>query len=690
MPRPARLEPHDLASLRLPMDARLSPDGRSVVFVEQRLDWERDATRRGLRRIDVESGQVTTWTDGAHRDESPMWLADSRTIVFVSDRGDVQGLWRLRDGEPQLLVRLPGRITSPRPSPDGRRIAFLYTPPGTTTTVVTRGAMATPAARVRRIVRHGYKREGIGYRDGAYTHVWVFDMATRRTRAVTTGDWDDIAFDWSPDGRRLVFVSNRIPRADVQAENSDLFVVGAGGGTPRPLTRFRGPKHAPAWSPDGRTIAFIGHARFPDAVENMHVWVVPASGGKARDLMDGIDLDCSDALITDVEDAPDLAPAPLWSPRGDRLFALASRDGAVNVWEVGLRGGLVRQRSFGRHGIRSLSQSRDGRHWAFVRRDATEPGDVWLVTATGATARPALDAGRPAAANASIASLPVRPEYAIPGARVERATGYGATLRKRRHLVVPEPFAIPCTAGHTVHGWMLRGQSAPRRGPLVIMLHGGPYSMSGWSYMHEFQVLAQRGYHVASVNLRGSIGYGRDFMRALFGTWGSRDFEDLMRVADVLEGLSFVDPERIGLSGGSYGGYLAAWAISHTRRFAAAIASRGIYNLPSMLGTSDTGPELLQEFEGQAPWESIERWWRVSPLAYAGNIRTPLLLLHAESDLRCPISQAEELFTALRLQDRDVEFVRFLGENHHLSRSGRPQSRVARLQLIADWFDRKL
>jgi dipeptidyl aminopeptidase/acylaminoacyl peptidase len=214
--------------------------------------------------------------------------------------------------------------------------------------------------------------------------------------------------------------------------------------------------------------------------------------------------------------------------------------------------------------------------------------------------------------------------------------------------------------------------------------------MFGSSYMHEFQVLAARGVHVAAVNLRGSIGYGRDFMRALFGTWGSRDFEDLMRVTDVLEGLSFIDRDRIGLTGGSYGGYLAAWAIAHTHRFAAAVASRGIYDLPSMLGTSDIGPELLQEFEGQAPWESIERWWRVSPLAYAGNIRTPLLLLHGEDDLRCPISQAEELFTALRLQERDVEFVRFAGEGHHLPRSGRPQNRVARLQVIADWFERKL
>jgi dipeptidyl aminopeptidase/acylaminoacyl peptidase len=278
----------------------------------------------------------------------------------------------------------------------------------------------------------------------------------------------------------------------------------------------------------------------------------------------------------------------------------------------------------------------------------------------------------------------------LPGARVQRLSRLGDALRNARRVLAPEPFQIPCPAGHTLHGWILRAPRAPRRGPLVLMIHGGPYAMYGWSFMHEFQVLAQHGYHVAYVNLRGSTGYGRAFMRALVGTWGSRDFEDVMRVADVLERLPFVDKRRLAIAGGSYGGYLTAWTIAHTRRFAAAMAMRGVYDLPSMFGTSDSGPELLTEFEGQAPWESIDRWWRVSPVAHAAAIRTPLLLVHAENDHRCPVSQAEEMFTALRVLERDVELVRFGGEGHGLSRSGRPQNRVERLHILLEWLGRKL
>jgi dipeptidyl aminopeptidase/acylaminoacyl peptidase len=682
MPRTARLAPQDLSLLRLPSDARLSPDGRLVVFVESRVDLEHDSYRRGLRLVDAAGGRVEAWTDGAYADESPAWLPDSRQVVFVSDRNGESGLWRLRVGAhaPQLLLQLPGRLRAPRPSPDGRRIAFLYAPPGATHERRRGAAPGAAAARFRHVVRLDFKHDGRGFRDGAFLHLWVLDLGRRRARQITFGDWDDCAFDWSPDGRRLVFESNRIARADVRKQNSDLHVVPARGGRPRVLTRFRGPKHSPAWSPDGRWIAFVGHAQFPDTVDTAHVWVVPAVGGKARDLMAGADLDCNDTLLTDLEDVGETPPAPVWSARGDRLFGVASREGTTNIWEVPLRGGAPRPRSLGRHGLRGLSQSRDGRRWAFVRRDAVEPGDVWVATAAGAGP----------AANGAQAAPDTRPERAVPGARMRRLTGNAAALHRARRIVAPQPIRIPSPAGHVLHGWILRAPTAPRRGPIVLMIHGGPHAMYGWSFMHEFQVLAQHGYHVAFVNLRGSTGYGRDFMRALVGTWGSRDFEDLMRVADVLEKLPFVDRRRIAVAGGSYGGYLTAWAIAHTRRFAAAVAMRGVYDLPSMFGTSDIGPELLTEFEGQAPWDSIDRWWRVSPVAHAANIRTPLLLLHGEDDHRCPISQAEELFTALRLLDRDVELVRFLGDGHDMSRSGRPHNRVARLRLLLDWLGRKL
>jgi dipeptidyl aminopeptidase/acylaminoacyl peptidase len=256
-------------------------------------------------------------------------------------------------------------------------------------------------------------------------------------------------------------------------------------------------------------------------------------------------------------------------------------------------------------------------------------------------------------------------------------------------MVEPEEMIIPCLGGHEVQGWVLRAEGR-RPGPAVLMLHGGPYAAYGATFFHELQVLAGAGYHVFYTNPRGSVGYGRDFMRSLVGHWGHTDAEDLRRITEAIESQPFVDARRVALAGGSYGGYLTSWGISHTQRYKCAISMRGISNLISMHGTSDAGWDLANEFEGQAPWASLDRWWRVSPLAHVQHIRTPLLLLHPEDDHRCPVGQAEELFTALRLLGRDVEMVRFIGESHGLSRGGRPHNRLERMRRILDWFDRKL
>lgn len=675
MPRRSRtrITPEDLARLRLPDDPRLSPDGRWIVYVETTHSLARDREIHTLVLIDVESGSLRAWTHGEHADTAPSWTPDSRGVVFVSDRSGSSNLWRigLRDRSPVQLTHMEGAVREPKVSPDGRTVAFLFTP---RSPLRPAAGHAEPAAgpQIRHVTRLDYKHDGSGYRDGSWTHLWALDLASGPARALTSGAFDDAQHEWSPDSRRLAFVSNRIPRADVLFTNSDIFVVSARGGRIRQLTRARGPKQSPAWSPDGRLIAFIGHDSFPDTVENMHVWVVPAGGGKARDLMPDTDLMCGDTLLGDTRAHVENAAArPVWSRDGGRVFFVATRHGEVNLWETHLAGGRPRQRSFGRHVIPGLSQSADGRRWAFVRIAADSPGDVHLAEVTSGKA----DGTRTG-------------EALVPGSRVRRVTRTNDALLARRQVAVPEELRVACRDGHEVHGWVLRGGRGRR--PTVIALHGGPYASYGWCWFHEFQVLAARGYHVVYANLRGSTGYGRAFMRALVGKWGTPDYDDLMRVTDAVEALPFVDRDRLAVAGGSYGGYLASWAIGHTRRYRCAIAMRGVYDLVSMYGSSDIGSDLIHEFEEQDPWESIERWWRVSPLSRVEHIRTPLLLLHPEDDMRCPVSQAEELFVALRVLERDVELVRFLGESHGFSRSGRPHNRIERMRRIVDWFQRKL
>jgi dipeptidyl aminopeptidase/acylaminoacyl peptidase len=431
---------------------------------------------------------------------------------------------------------------------------------------------------------------------------------------------------------------------------------------------------APAWSPDGRRLAFVAHTRFPDPVENMHVWVVPFRGGAPRDLVPDCDLMCDNLLLSDTKEGRDnLAPQPVWSADGKRVFFLANWHGETDVWEVPADGGAPLPRTQGRHEITNLTQSRDGRRWAFLCTDPTSPGEVYVAEAS---------------------EKPQRSGWIVPGAKVTRLTRLNEPFLGRKGLAMPEEFWVTCREGHRVHGWVLRAGAgragrAPEKGPAILMVHGGPYAMYGWSFFHEMQVLAARGYHVFYANIRGSCGYGNAFMRALVGKWGSPDFRDLVQVADWIETQPYVDKSRVAVSGGSYGGYLASWAIANTQRFKCAISMRGISNLVSLFGTSDLGWDLLYELDSPV-WENVDRYWRISPLALVGSIRTPLLLMHPEDDLRCPVSQSEELFTALQVLRRDVEMVRFVGESHGLSRTGRPHNRLERLRRICDWFERKL
>jgi acylaminoacyl-peptidase len=272
-----------------------------------------------------------------------------------------------------------------------------------------------------------------------------------------------------------------------------------------------------------------------------------------------------------------------------------------------------------------------------------------------------------------------------------RLTDANAWLRDRV-LAVPERQEFVGEDGLRIEGWLLKPPDfdPSRRFPLVLEIHGGPHAQYGWTFFHEFQVLAGMGLLVLFVNPRGSDGYGESFKRAVVRDWGGADYRDMMGALDqLIARTGFVDEARLGVAGGSYGGYMTNWMIGQSDRFAAAVAMRSLSNLISDYAQHDIVPWAAEEL-GPPPWETVDELWRRSPIRYADRMRTPLLLLHSELDLRCPISQAEELFGALRLLGRDVEMVRFPGESHDLSRSGRPDRRVERLNRIAGWFERYL
>jgi dipeptidyl aminopeptidase/acylaminoacyl peptidase len=280
---------------------------------------------------------------------------------------------------------------------------------------------------------------------------------------------------------------------------------------------------------------------------------------------------------------------------------------------------------------------------------------------------------------------------AADGAGEQRLTHENAALLESLQLAPVEPFQVPASDGEVVHGWLMRPPGRRGRHPLVLEVHGGPEAMYAWTYMHEFQLLAARGYGVLYTNPRGSKGYGEAFTARIFADWGNQDAADCVAAVDAASRLGWVDADRLGVTGGSYGGFMTAWLVGHSDRFKAAVAQRGCYNFASFYGTSDIGPWFGDYILGGPVYAREALYRERSPLTYASEMRTPLLLIHSESDLRCPIEQAEQLFVQLRrLGRKETQLIRFPEESHNLSRSGRPDRRVERLERIVGWFDRFL
>jgi len=353
----------------------------------------------------------------------------------------------------------------------------------------------------------------------------------------------------------------------------------------------------------------------------------------------------------------------VWTADGERLVFLVSSEGSAHLHTAGRGGGETAPITSGPRDFSAPHASRDGSHVAMVGTDPTTPPEVFTMEI----------------APEGTAGEPVRRSF------------LNRDWCKARVVAEPEEFRVPSDEGHAIHGWLLRppGADPGKKLPLALEVHGGPHAQYGWAFFHELQVLAASGYVVAYANPRGSQGYGRDFGAAILKDWGNRDFKDLMDVVDHVSALEGVDETRVGILGGSYGGFMTNWALGHSDRFRCGVTQRSVVSMTSMFGSSDYGTWLHDEL-GASPWEDPELYRRLSPLASVDRIEAPLLIIHSENDHRCPIAEGEQLYTALKWRRKTVEMVRFRGESHGLSRGGRPLNRIERLERIVGWLERYL
>ncbi|MBM3458073.1 MAG: S9 family peptidase, partial [Armatimonadetes bacterium] len=592
--------------------------------------------------------------------------------AFLSDRGDETQLWLIPSdgGEARQLTRLPeGSIGEFAWSPDGTRIAFTFRPKpewARKKCVEARKEknLSTPPLVVSRLA---YREEGGGYFGDERWHIHVLGVETGACHAATEGPTDQHSLAWSPDGERIAFLTNRTRDPDCSPQYIEIRVVGSNpeqAGQEEPVVAPAGPKHQLAWSPDGSWLAYFGNLDTTDVWSGVdpHLWVIPARGGSGRDLTQELDRPVGDATLGDLRSFGGGWGGPTFSPDSRWIYFLVSDRGACHLYRASPSGGTPECLTPGLRGeIASLSLDATGAQVASVVGDSMRPGDVEVL---------------------DLAQAPV-------GYRTLTRLNNGILSELR--LAVPEEFAAPGEAG-PVHGWLLRppGEVDQESAPLILYIHGGPHTQYGWCLMHEIQTLAARGFAVLYTNPRGSRGYGQAHVSAIRGDWGGADYRDLMAAVDHALTLPGLDPNRLGVTGGSYGGYMTNWIVGHSDRFRCAVTQRSVVNLHSMAGTCDFNFSESTYFDGNV-WERPERYLEQSPLLSAANVGTPMLILHSEGDLRCPIEQAEQWYGALKRQEKVVEFVRYPREaNHGLSRSGPPDLRLDRIERIAAWMHRWL
>ena len=642
----------DLFDLSAASDPQISPDGRFVAYVRRSADIMTDKARSSIWLINVATGEQRPLAAGTGDHFSPRWSHDGRRLAYASTA---------EGGAPQLFVRwmdsgqtvrVTGLPDSPQAlawSPDDRRIAYLMTVPddgpklGSAPEKPEGANWAKPLEIIDKVT---YRTDEGGYVKPGFDKIFMVDSDGGAPRQLTFGAYHDGAPEWTPDGRALVFSALRNADWELAGRNSELYRLDLSSGAVTQLTNRNGPDGAPEVSPDGRSIAYLGFDDTPKAFIQSHIYVMPANGGAPRLVAPNLDRD-----VNQIE----------WSADGRALYAAYEENGSVTVSRIGLDGS-----------VRPITHDVGGGGY-----DRPYAGGGFSVARNGTVAFTTTPVERPA--DVAIST----------GGAARQLTHLNDLTLAAKRLASMRTIDVTAPDGGRVPSWiMLPPTWQPgQRVPMILEIHGGPYSSYGPHFSTDYQLYAASGYAVLFTNPRGSTGYGQAFADGIDKTYPDSDFSDLMASVDAAVAQGYADPNNLFVTGGSGGGILTAWIVGKTDRFKAAAAQKPVINWTSMALTSDGVPFFGRYWMGKEPWEDYQSYWARSPLSQMANVKTPTLVVVGANDYRTPVSEAEQFYAALKLRHVPTALVK-VPDASHGGIAARPSQSAAKAAAIIAWFDK--
>ena len=644
------LAPEDYFSYRFIADPRLSPDGKTVAYVVTTIDQKKNRRDPSIWLVPADGSAAPHRMNSEEFNSSnPRWSPDGKTLAFLSTRSadapageapkpQIYLQPTTGGGEAVRLTKLMNGVQTYQWSPDGGRMVCVSpSGPGDGT------ATADKKTDVRHYAHSRYKFNDSGWTDDKRSHLWVVSVSSGEAKQITEGqDWADADPQWSPDGTRIAFVSDRTGHGFDESDNTDVWVIPANGGALTKISDHPFQDEMPRWSPDGNRIVFTGKTeshQFPN------LYVAASAGGSASQL---------------VLDDLDLIPLELHWPSSDSLLFSAGNRGETHIFRVDLAGRKLSAVTSGARAVHAFDVNPGAGVMVYLANDFQHMDDLYVSRLDGRDER--------------------------------QLTQVNADLWAKLDLQSVEKLHYKSGDGLPIDGFFVKplGWQPGKKYPMVLIVHGGPEGWFGPDWYQEFQMYAAKGYAVFFCNPRGSTSYGEKFERELTTHYADGGFEDVMAGVDAaLKQYPWIDQNRLGVTGGSYGGYLTNWIISHTNRFKAAVALRAVSNLVNDEGVHD-GPYGHRDYFHKFVLDDPEEYWNASPLKYARDVHTPVLIMNSDMDFRVPEDQGEQWFRALQHFGVPCELVLFPRENHNITRTGEPKHLVESLNWQFYWFDRYL